>query len=61
MSLDKVWKNINSRLHTIFGPTKERYGTWRIKTNDELDKLIRHKNIINYTKSQRLSWFGHLH
>ena len=24
------------------------------------DKLIRHKNIINYIKAQRLSWFGHL-
>jgi hypothetical protein len=23
----------------IFRPTKERDGTWRIKTNDELDKL----------------------
>jgi hypothetical protein len=32
-----------------------------IKTNDELDKLIRHRNIINYIKAQRLSWFGHLH
>ena len=39
----------------IFGPTKERDDTWRIKTNDELDKLIRHKKIINYIKSQRLS------
>jgi hypothetical protein len=48
-------------LGKIFGPRKERDGTWRIKTNDELDKLIRHKNIINYTKAQRLSWFGHLH
>jgi len=45
-------------LRRIFGPTKERDGTWRIKTND---KLIRHKNIINYIKAQRLSWFGHLH
>jgi hypothetical protein len=36
-------------------------GTWRIKTNDELDKLIRYKNIINYIKAQRLSRFGHLH
>jgi hypothetical protein len=35
--------------------------TWRIKTNDELDKLIRHKNKINYIKAQRLIWFGHLH
>jgi hypothetical protein len=39
---------------------KERDGTWRIKINDELDKLIRYKNIINYIKAQRLSWFGHL-
>jgi hypothetical protein len=46
---------------TIFGRTKERDGTWRIKTNGELDELIRHKNIINHIKAQRLSWFGHLH
>ena len=44
-----------------FGPTKERDGTWRIKTNDALDELIRHKNIINYKKAEILSWFGHLH
>ena len=42
-------------LRKIFGPTKESDGTWRIKTNDELDELIRHKNIINYMKAQRLS------
>jgi hypothetical protein len=48
-------------LRRIFGPTKENDGTWRIKTNDELDELIRHKNIINHIKAKRLSWFGHLH
>jgi hypothetical protein len=26
----------------------------------ELDELINHRNIINYVKSQRLSWFGHI-
>ena len=26
-------------LRRIFGPTKERDGTWRIKTKDELDEL----------------------
>jgi hypothetical protein len=31
------------------------------KKKDELDKLIGHKNIINYIKAQRLSYFGHLH
>jgi hypothetical protein len=48
-------------LRRIFGLKKERDGTWRIKTSDELDELIRHKNIINHIKAQRLSWFGHLH
>ena len=42
----------------IFGPTKEANGIWRIKTN-ELDELIKHQNIINCVKAQRLSWFGH--
>jgi len=49
------------KLRRIFSRTKERDGTCRIKRNDELDELIRHKNIINYIKAQRLSWFGHLH
>jgi len=30
------------------------------KSNEKLDKLIKHKNIINYIKAQRLSWFGHV-
>ena len=45
-------------LRKIFGPTKEASGIWRIKTNKELDDLIKHRN-INYVKAQRLSWFGH--
>jgi hypothetical protein len=43
----------------IFGPTKEDNGNWRIKTNIELDELIKHRNIMNNVKAQRLSWFGH--
>ena len=34
--------------------------TWRIKPNEELDKLIKYENIFNYIKAQRLSWFGHI-
>jgi hypothetical protein len=47
-------------LRKIFGPTKEDNGNLRIKTNIELDELIKHRNIINYVKAQRLSWFGHI-
>ena len=46
-------------LRRIFGPTKENNIT-KVKTNEELDKLIKHKNIINYIKAQRLSSFGHI-
>ena len=47
-------------LRKIFGLTKERDCAWRIKTNDELDELLRHKKIINHIKAQLLTWFGHL-
>jgi hypothetical protein len=46
-------------LRRIFGLTKGRDGTWRIKTNDKLNNLMKHKDIINYIIAQRLSWFGH--
>jgi len=43
----------------IFGPTKENQ-IWRIETNEELDKLIKHKNLVIYIKAQRLSRFAHV-
>jgi len=46
-------------LRRIFVPTKENQ-IWRIKTNEELDKLIKHKNIVNCIKAQRLSLFCHV-
>jgi len=46
-------------LRRIFGPTKENQ-IWRIKTNEELDNMIKHNNIVNYIEAQRLSWFGHV-
>ena len=47
-------------LRRIYGPTKEKDGTWRIKSNEELNRLTGNKNIINYIKAQRLAWFGHV-
>jgi hypothetical protein len=46
-------------LRKIFGPTNEN-GIWRIKTNQGLDKIIKHKNIINFIRAQRLGWLGHI-
>jgi len=46
-------------LRKTSGPTYEN-GSWRIKTNQELDKLIRYKDIINLARVQRLGWYGHI-
>jgi len=35
-------------LRKIFGPTKEVNGLWSIKTNEELDELIKRKNIMRF-------------
>ena len=47
-------------IRRIFGPSEEDNGIWRIKTNNELDELTKQRNIINYVKAERLSWFGHI-
>jgi len=46
-------------LRKIFGPNNEN-GIWRIKTNQELDEIIKCKNIINFIRAQRLSWLSHI-
>jgi hypothetical protein len=46
-------------LRGIFGPMKENQ-TRRVKNNEELDKPLKHENIVSYIKAQTLSWFGHI-
>jgi len=46
-------------LRKIFGPTYEN-GSWRIETNRELDKPIKHTNIINFARAKKLGWYGHV-
>jgi hypothetical protein len=47
-------------LRKIFGTIKVSEYRWRIRTNDELDILINHANIVRYVKAQRISWLGHI-
>ena len=46
-------------LRKIFDPTYEN-GSWRMKTNQEMDKLTKHENIINFARAQSLGWYGHI-
>jgi len=47
-------------LRRIFGPMQKTNREWRQKTNEELENLINHENIVRHIKSKRLSWVGHL-
>jgi hypothetical protein len=37
----------------LYGPTQDNDGTWRIKTNEELETLIKKEIIVRFIKSQR--------
>jgi hypothetical protein len=46
-------------LREIYGPVKENE-LWRIRRNDELEAIIKGKNIVRFIKCQRIRWLGHI-
>src|SRR5215510_2745198 len=44
----------------ILGPTRSDDGHWRIKTNQEINDILKGQNIIGFIKKQRLNWLGHV-
>jgi hypothetical protein len=44
----------------IFGPTRTDDGYWKIKTNQEINDLLKGHNIIRFIKKQILHWLGHV-
>ena len=46
-SLNKLLYKYSLFEGKIFGPTEEANGIWRIKTNKDLDELIKHRYIAN--------------
>jgi hypothetical protein len=40
--------------------TQNNEGTWRIKTNEELEILIKKENTARFIKSQTLRWAAHV-
>jgi hypothetical protein len=43
-----------------YGPTVDPNGLRRGRTNEEINILLKQRNIVRYVKAQRLSWLGHL-
>jgi len=46
-------------LRKIYGPVKENE-LWRMRRNDELEAIIKKKNIVKFIKCQRIRWLGHI-
>jgi len=41
-------------------PRRIEDGYWRIKTNQEINDILKGQNIIGFIKKQRLNWLGHV-
>jgi hypothetical protein len=47
-------------LRRLFGPKREKDGSWRKLHNDELHILYSSPNIVKVIKSRRMRWTGHV-
>ena len=47
-------------MRKVFGPTRTEEGYWRIKTNQEINDILKGENIIGFIKKQRLNLLGHV-
>ena len=45
-------------LRKIFGPVQNEGGSWRIRMNHKLNKLIANADIVKFIKSRRIDWLG---
>jgi hypothetical protein len=43
-------------MRKIYGPTRTDDSDWRIKTNQEINDILKGQNIIGFIKEQRLNW-----
>ncbi|XP_038214255.1 uncharacterized protein LOC119834051 [Zerene cesonia] len=47
-------------LRKILGPIRSDDGSWRIRTNKEVEELFDEPNILGEVKAHRLRWLGHV-
>jgi hypothetical protein len=47
-------------LRSIYGPVQDSNKEWRVRTNQEIEALIKEENIVRFIKSQRLALYGHV-
>ena len=46
-------------IRKIYGPVCEN-GIWRVRSNLEIDKILKGEDLVRFVKSLRLRWLGHM-
>jgi hypothetical protein len=46
-------------LRRIYGPVRQER-EWSIRNTEEIDNIIRKKDIVRFVKARRISWISHL-
>jgi len=47
-------------MRKIYGRTRTEDGYWGIKTNQDINDIIKGQNVIGVIKNERLTWLGHV-
>jgi hypothetical protein len=42
-------------LRSVYGPVQDSNNEWRVRTNQEIEALMKEENIVRFIKSQRLA------
>jgi len=58
--INKLMTFERKNMRKIYGPTRTEDGYWRIRTNQEINDILKGQNIIGFIKKQRLNWLGHI-
>jgi hypothetical protein len=57
---ENLLRNLERKtLRKIYGPVLER-NIWRIRNNEELNRIINREDIVKFIKAQRIRWLGHV-
>jgi hypothetical protein len=46
-------------IRRMYGPVRQGR-EWRIRNNEEIDNIIRKKDIVRFVRARRISWIGHV-
>jgi glutathione peroxidase-family protein len=56
---ENILRRFERKIIRIYGPVRKGRER-RIRSNEEIDNIIRKKYIVRFVKARRISWIGHV-